>query len=660
MADTRAYIYPIDPDPAYGVSAPDEDNYVNTSSPSWILTFVRWRYRDTLRIKDIAKYNQSQGQNSLVDLKAIEETLVVRNDCISVSVSCNKGSYTPSMEATLVQTNVDYLTDVCPGDFVFVNMLNWETDAENVALRADAAQSAINGIDDGFKGFFKVQSVRRTVAVINPQTGAKGVIVRITAFAFTEFNNAIYFNQSVALQQSGSLTFSSQISAAWAELTSQNATQTFSLRQIIKLLTQSFIGSGIPGSAIATIPGDTPATTTTVQQTPNDRFFMPAMVGTLLGVPGVGFAVDTYNFIFGLQTYSATNSNTSTYLGLNPVGLQQQSGTRFWFTPDDCPGSSILKPEYWDQVKTWDILSQYTNRPVNEFFSCFRVAPYSNSVMPTVVFRQIPFTNEDFSTTIGSQGTVNNPQVTRFMTLPRWKINASMVISEDIGRDEAARINYVQIFAKSLLGAGGTDYTQETIKQNYVQDINDIQRSGLRPAVMSSLFDMLPAVSVDTYNSPFWAKIVGDALIGGHLKYNGTIVCAGIVDPIAIGDNVEYNGVVYHIEQITHKCDINPQTGIKSFRTVLSLSNGLDVHSSAQYGTIYPGMKYGNAYAERTSDSKHSQILPGVSEAQDIPPRNGNLEPNAAQVKGQPNLSYPQPQQIKLFPSKQTTPSKGE
>lgn len=649
MADTRAYVYSIDPDPAYGSSAPDENNYVNQTSPSWLLTFVRWRYRDTLRIADIAKVNQSNAQSQLVDLKAVEQTLVVRNDCISVSVTCNKGSYTPNMEATLVQTNVDYLTEICPGDFVFVNMLNWESDAENVAVRADTAKSAINNIDDGFKGFFKVQSVRRTVAVINPQTGAKGVIVRITGFAFTEFNNAIYFNQSVALQQSGYLTFSSQISQTWAQLISQN--NPFSLRVLIQLLTQSFLGTGIPGSAIATIPGNTPADIQTVSQTPNDRFFMPAMVGTLLGVPGVGYAVDTYNFLFGLQNYSNTNANAPTYTGLNPTGLQQQSGSRFWFTPDDCPGSSILKPEYWDQVKTWDILTQYTNRPVNEFFSCFRVAPYSNNVMPTVVFRQIPFTNEDFATTIGNQGSVNIPKTTRFMTLPRWKINPSLVISEDIGRDEAARINYVQIFAKCLLGAGGTDYTQETIKQNFVQDINDIQRSGLRPAVMSSLFDMLPAVSVDTYNSPFWAKIVGDALIGGQLKYNGTLVCAGIVDPIAVGDNVQYNGIVYHIEQVTHKCDINPATGVKSFRTIISLSNGLDLHSSAQYGTIYPGMKYGNAYAERISDNKHAQILPGVSESQDIPQRQGNLEPNLAQIKGQPNLSFPQPKEIKLFPS---------
>ena len=57
-----------------------------------------------------------------------------------------------------------------------------------------------------------------------------------------------------------------------------------------------------------------------------------------------------------------------------------------------------------------------------------------------------------------------------------------------------------------------------------------------------------------SYNSPEWARIHADAVIGGHLKMNGTFVCAGIPDPIAVGDNLEFEDVVYHIEQITHTC----------------------------------------------------------------------------------------------------------
>ncbi len=200
MSDSRAYTYDVGPDPAYGADGGIDDGLVNQSSPTWVLTFVRWKYRDTLRISNSITNGGDPNSSLLTQLKSVEETLVVRNDCINVSVTSSKSSYTPSMEAILLQTDVDYLTEVAPGDFVFVNILNWEDDAEDVASRADDGQQPINNVDDGFKGFFKVQSVRERLAVTNTQTGAKTRVVSITGYAFTEFNSLIYFNQAVALQ----------------------------------------------------------------------------------------------------------------------------------------------------------------------------------------------------------------------------------------------------------------------------------------------------------------------------------------------------------------------------------------------------------------------------------------------------------------------------
>jgi hypothetical protein len=654
MSDNRAYAYYIGPDPAYGESAGLEDGLVNQSSPSWVLTFVRWRYRDTLRTNNIAA-SDINSPTVLDMLKKVEETLVVRSDCVSVSTMSNKGTFTASMEAVLLPTNVDYLTEIAPGDFVFVNMLNWESDAEDVASRADVGQKAINNIDDGFKGFFKVQSVRETLAVTNPQTGAKTRVIRISGYAFTEFNNMIYFNQAVALKNPGYLVFAGQILNTWRRLTALQ--EPFSLRNLIMELTSAFIGSGLPDHDSANPLG--------TMATPNGTFFMPAVVGNLLGNQNVKTAADTYNFLFGLQQYSRTNSNLDSYLGLNPTGLVQQTivanhsagvKTRFWFTPVDCSGTSTLKPDYWDQTKVWDILSQYVNKPVNEFFTCFRVAPNANRVMPTVIFRQIPFTTEDF--VMAKQGSTNSSSVTRFFTLPRWQIDPSIVVSQDIGRDEAARINYVQIFGKTGLSSEGTDYAAETVLNNYVQDVNDIQRSGLRPCVIGGLFDLVPEKSGTVYNSPFWAKLVGDALIGGHLKFSGTITCLGIVDPIAVGDNLEYDGVVYHIEQITHKAEINVGSGIKTFRTAISVSQGLSIrsNSSKSGGTIYPGMDYSNAYKEREIDYQNAQILPGVSESQHVPARDPGVDQKAP--LDQPNKQFPQPSQIKFTKTAQPKPTR--
>jgi hypothetical protein len=646
MSDSRAFTRHLNPDPAYGKSAGIEDGYVHQSSPCWVLTFVRWAFRDTLRISNSVGPFQNQPDR----LKAVVSPLVVRSDCIDLTVSGDKGSHMPQMEAILVETNVDYLTEVAPGDFVFVNILNWESDAENVAQRASAASAPINGIGDGFKGVFKVQRVSKIIAV-NPESGIKTVVIKITGYAFTELSNMIYFNQAVASSGvNGALAFNPRIAQIWQSILTSGNPQ--SLDEIILKLTSAFIGNDWGSSIVDsdvngtnTIKTPAQSVTSNVLQSPNTSFFMPTAVGALLGDGQVTSAAGIYTFVFGIQAFSSA-ANQSLYKGMNPANMSQYTGgLDAWLSPK-CAGSAILKPEYWNQVKTWDVLSQYTNSPLNEFFACFRVHPRSNRVVPTVVFRQIPFTTEDFNTSndevvIHNNGTI---PVTKFLSLPRWKLNPSMVVSQDLGRDEAARINFVQVFGKTAYNDTGTDYAAETARINYVQDINDIQRSGLRPAVISSMFDILSSTNTFIYSSPTWAKIIGDALIGGHLKFNGTIVCVGLPEPVAVGDNLEYDNVVYHIESMTHKASI--ADGKKTFRTILSVSQGVSVHSSAQYGTLYPGMNYGNSYKEREVDYTNNQILPGVSESQDIPGRPSLDQPAPLTT---PNGSFPQPKEIRGF-----------
>lgn len=624
MSDTRAFTYDIQPIGA----GTDENNSVHETSPSWVLTFVSWIYRDTLRIN--LSQGATQDSYNLDALKAVNKPLVVINDCLSVTTTYNKGSYTPNMEATLVQTDINYLTAIAPGDFVLVNMLNWESDAEKIAFRAEQG-SAINGINDGFKGVFKVQSVRKVVNTA--PNGVKTVVFKITGFAFTEFNNMIYFDPSVTLQEPD-IIFSKHLAENWFALINEN--KAVPIQKLVRVLTETFIGQGVSSNPEAKF----------IHDSQNNAFFMPASIGNLLGIPGVTAAKDIYNFILGIQQYGNNNAN-SIHSGFNPPKLQNTRG-RFWEMPTglECPGVSLLKAEYWNQVKTWDILNQYVNRPINEMFTCFRVDPQKDIVMPTVVMRQTPFSTEDFASANAEI------KITRFLTLPRWRIDPALILAEDLGREEAARINYVQVFGKVLQGTDqGTDFTNETIRKNYVFEKNDIQRSGLRPTVVSSAFDIYPEGGASSYNSVTWAKILGDAMIGAHLRLNGNIICAGIVDPIAIGDNLEYDNIVYHIEQISHNCSIDRAGGTKSFRTTISLSQGVSLTSSSQYGTIYGQMRNPNAYAERIKDYKNNQILPGVAESQESLTRitNKNIDKTAPEEK--PNIGFPQPKEIVLSPN---------
>lgn len=601
MSDSRAFTKKIDP---VG-SGNGEHNAVHQVSPTWVLTFVRWENRDTLRTPNVVSTD-------------VRDPMVIENDCISITTNASKGTLTPSMSATLLMTDINYETAVAPGDFVFVNMLNWPKDARRVADQARARQ-AINGAKDGFKGVFKIQGVRRFLTT-DPNSGTKLILFKIDGFAFTEFNNTIYFNPYLVdpqQDQKNQLLFASFIGRDWSALINEKGL--VNVQDVIAVLIQSLIGTGLAeNQAAAGIKGS-------VIQTKNTHFFIPELVGKLLGVRGAKAAKDIYHYLFGIQQY-AGGASASLGVGMNPVGLSERFNG-FFYTQTACSGSSLLKPEYWNQVKTWSILNQYTNAPLNEMYTCFRISS-AGRVMPTLVFRQIPFTTEDFS---------SSTAVTKFLNLPRWKINSALIIDQDIGRDESARVNFVQYFGRSTLGAEGADIAQEIAQGNYLYDIKDVQRSGLRPYIVTTQFDD-PTSSNKEYRSPIWAKIVGDALIGGHLKLNGGIQTAGLVDPIAVGDNLELDGIVYHIEQVSHSCSISVKEGKKLFRTNIKLSSGVSVSSSSAQGTRYPEMDHPGANDLRKTDYQNNKILPGVAEGQDVVyrPVNTDYPPSTAK-------SFPQP-----------------
>lgn len=81
-----------------------------------------------------------------------------------------------------------------------------------------------------------------------------------------------------------------------------------------------------------------------------------------------------------------------------------------------------------------------------------------------------------------------------------------------------------------------------------------------------------------------WSELVADMIFESHLKFSGTVTLLGVQAPIVEGDNFEYDGTIYHIEEVTHSFRVNPVTGQREFRTILSLSNGVD----AEEGKLFP------------------------------------------------------------------------
>jgi hypothetical protein len=484
-------------------------------------------------------------------------------------------------------------------------MLNWtESDdnkvitAKQIAARARNLQP-INRFNDGFKGLYKIQNVRKGLR-INPD-GTKQLVYFVNAFSFTEFNNKMYFNPFLltAGDASNDLLFVSRISDQWQKIVSNKSEK--NIQNIIKLFITAFLGEGL---------SDEGRKTKGVLKSPNDLFFMPQEVGKLLGLPSVKKAADVYNYLMGIQKYSNTSGGSTPSRGLNPT-IGKTTG-RFFETPSQIDGISIIKPEYWNQKQVYSIIREYLNSVLNESYTTHRVDP-NGKVMPTMVFRQKPFTTEHYKGPLSEKST-------KFFNLPRWKIDPSMLLGDlNLGAEEAARINFVQIFGRSIVINVEGNISDQIAKGNYVFDQQDIQRNGLKPFIATSNFDFPDDRDPKGTKAPQWTKLIGDMLIGGHLKENGTIPCVGIQEPIPVGDNLELDGIVYHIESVSHSYVVDAE-GYKSFRTNISVSNGVDLRSNSA-APFYPEMEHTDAFTQKLEDYVRENLLPGFSDTQNIPGR---------------------------------------
>ena len=579
------------------------------TSPGCVLTFIRRENR-------LPKYYKH------VDPKTSKKPLVVDNDCVEVSVTRSKGGVTKSMTAVLLSGEINYSTAVHSGDFVFVNILNWAEGTDNTVTCQTVAKKAanlrpINEFNDGFKGFFKIQSVREQL--IRQPDGKLRLYYTIIAHAFTEFNNIMYFNQYMLEPNApnNQFLFIQRLNSSFSSVVSKQ--NVLNLQKIMSLLYKSCLGEGISQEGRFSKAG--------ILKSGNDQFLIPYQIGRLLGLISGQTPLkvaDTYNFLMGIQQYTSNSSgSTSLSKGFNPI--VNNSDGRIYETPYNVEGASLLQAEYWNQKQVWSIFKQYTNEVVNELYTCFRVSPDNDRVMPTVVFRQKPFTNEDylnrFKMAENKTEDGTDTVVTKFLSLPRWKISPEMVLSSNLGCDEAARINFVQVFGrKTLLNddqAINSNISQQIASGNYDYDIDDIVMNGLRPLIVTSDFDFVLSKegNVKDHRAIKWTKLLADWVFGGHLKQTGTINCVGIQDPIAEGDNLEFNGNVYHIENITDTFT-QAAEGNRSFRTTIAVSNGISKESDENF-TIYPNMEFSESYPLKLDDSKNNQILPGYSDTQD-------------------------------------------
>jgi hypothetical protein len=574
-----------------GVTDKESDD---SSAPAWMVTFVRFEQRVDIRKNKLTVDEKGQSPSGL----STKTPMPVISDCFSVTVNQSKSSFSGSAEVMLLPGDINYLTAIAPGDYFIVNMVSDENKILDLYERAKSS-SPINRYNDGFKGLFRVQSVHESVSISG--NGEKRVVYKVTGYSFAEFNNAIYFNPFLVTEaQKDPLFFLSQISEMWN--TRIKDKEINSVQNVIGALYETFLGSAVEKIKVKIKD--------TSEQSPNRVFQIPQQVMSLMGISGRNYVVDLNNVLMGIQKYTK-GTGKNEYKNLVPVS--QKGKSNIYFSGPPLQGHSYAKPEYFSQVKVWEIMNQYLNGIINEMYTTYKpdLSKETDLLFPTLVVRQKPFTSNKTAKSITN--------TTPFLSLPRWHFeNYAGVYSFNVGRDDAARINFVQVFGRNQTRDPNSSIAFQTSANNFSQDREDIFRSGLKPYVVTSPFDFDDAASKTLTKTPIWAQTISDWLIGGHLRLSGSISCKGIEKPISVGDNLQLGDNVFHIENISHSASVSGN-GEKRFTTSIAVSMGVEDDSSSEY-IPYSEMEHSFADEKRLDHyNKYGDIYPTISDSQDLP-----------------------------------------
>lgn len=555
------------------------------TSPGYVLTFVRWDVRDSF--------------NTDADPFATRKPMVVYNDATNVQVSFAKGSKSPTFSATLAAGDINYSTALAPGDFVFVNMVDWEADVDRIVDKVYAGK-AINGTHDGFKGIYKIQTPVRNL-VTNPD-GSKTYYYEVNGVAFTELDTTILYNPALqdAFKDDAQDLFMSLIGSYYGDKLKTN----INVETLVRDLYQILMGKSLRSTNVK------------INNYGNLHYKIPSDVGKLLGITEAKYVNEIYNLVTGIWPNSNATLNQTESRGFNPNINPTTETTNIFTTGTELQGWKLIAPENWNYKTAWSIMNDNLNSTMNEMYTCFRVAPDRDAVMPTIVARQKPFNNLNFPAPSGYN-------VTYFLNLPRWKLNPDLVNSAKLYKNEALRYNFVQVYTRSLAELAGENMAEQIALKNFVQDGEDIQRHGMKPYVTSSNFDF-PVNGDKKIRAKEWTQIVADWMINGHLKESGTLNCVGIVENIAVGDNIEFDNVVYHIEAISHQFVVM-RDGKKRFSTSINVSYGVDLRSTSTQ-LVPTEMQFTDRYTRGLDDYKYSKLLPGFSDSQDIKGRSRGEE----------------------------------
>lgn len=475
-----------------------------------------------------------------------EGIIFIKSGILNLNVSYSKSTPFHTFEATILPSSYNLLSEILPGDYCLVHIVNDRSIIDNIEQDIVNLRP-VNLEQYGFKGVFKIESIRQNYQ-INPNTGAKILTYQLTGYAFKELNSVIYYNPFLIFENEKTdvLVGMSRLAKEFAKFLSQKKLDAHKNDYVIQFLWSAFLGRGGIYKTDKKLP-----------DTPNTVFTVPATLLNLMGVKinRSGQLKHLYKLLTGVQKYSSYEPK------IQSPNL----------------AVTVFLPQFWDQVPIWNILKGFENAPVDELFALFR-KDNTGKIMPWVFYRQIPYNSKKLK--------LKYP-VTYFHELPVWAVHDSFILGYNIGRDDSQHINYVSVFSTSPAAHPNVNAMHlnfQVAAKNVRQDKLDIQRHGLRSAIITTRHDDLMVNKKDIYAVTF-TQILADAMMYGHLKLNGVVHLSGIQAAITIGDNFLLYDTLFHIEAIKHTFAVDPATGKTHFVTTLGLSYGVkaDPEALVQY-----------------------------------------------------------------------------
>lgn len=546
-----------------------------------------------------------------------KKPLVVSSDLIRFETTSSKANHQTGASMTFLGSGTNYMQEVNNGDWALLYAFTNKSDFYRVLnkinglLYGNATSSdnnssvpstpntvpTANGFNDGLKFVGRVSSVSRS-ANKEIDNGTRHVIYNVTANGFTDLDNTLYYNEYLTVTyQDVAAYLINVLGVSITEFQQQNPF--VNGNQVVPFTIDILLGVGPQDRQNQNITIDGKQQVATA----NDILVIPNSLAKLLigsnytpqNPIGYTFA-DLLVSEVGVQDWGSSSVSKDWTIHAGDQSQNPATGFNYPFslTKANRYQASPLSSQYllsginFNNTTPWSFLKNFENDPIEEMYTCLRVDK-SGRVMPTLVFRQTVLNTDNFVSDL--KNNYIDVTATSFFDVPRWKVDQSMVLREELTKSETQRFNYIHVIGQDPLGTGSTaENTLGLMSQiaPYFDDI-DIQRYGLR-MLPKQILPVQQLFIANGTNNAYWSGLLADQLMGGQDKITGVLSLYGVQEPICEGDNLEYDGNVYHIDRVMNTGIVDGEEGKRKFMTTLHLTNGLSLNQP-NVGIAYPVLK---------------------------------------------------------------------